>query len=155
MVAQELLGLFVGGLGAVMLYNAVKMGRASARRDEFEPVTARVREADLETDSNRTGGTTTTYVPTITYEYTVDGETYVNDNLYPGPATAGSNSEDEQRSLLDEYPEGETVQAYYDPTDPADSFLEDESRTRQATGLGVLGGLLLAFGVVTVVLTPF
>lgn len=155
MVGQELLGLLVGALGGIMLFNAAKTFRASARRDEFEPVTARVREAELETDSGRTGGTSTTYVPEVTYEYTVNGETYVDDNLYPGPATAGSSAEAEQREILNEYPEGATVEAYYDPTDPTVSFLENESRTRQATGLGVLGGLLLAFGVVTIVLTPF
>jgi len=153
MVSQPLLGLVTGGIGGLFVYNAVKMGRASTRRDAYEPVTARVRNTELETGNYGDTGRAQ-YAPVITYEYTVDGETYTNDNLYPGPATAGSSDRSEQERMLDEYPEGETVEAYYDPDDPAVSFLKKESRSRQATSLGVLGGALLLLGLGLIVGIP-
>lgn len=161
MVSQPLFGLVMGGIGGLFVYNAVKMGRASAQRDTYEPVTAQVRNTELETanpgthekgDPGNTGRGQ--YAPVITYEYTVDGETYTNDNLYPGPGTAGSSDRSEQEEILNNYQEGETVEAYYDPDDPAVAFLEKESRKQQAMGLGVLGSGLLLLGLGLIVGIP-
>lgn len=168
----ELIGLLMGGLGGVLLFNAVRMFQASTNRDEYEPITAQVRDSQLETDSNTAGqktttqvdwgqetdpnrtGQETTYIPRITYEYTVAGETYTNDNLYPGPATSGSSDKNEQQKMVQQYPEGETVEAYYDPSDPSHSFLENESRNRQAVATGVIGAGLVLFGLVLIVGVP-
>jgi hypothetical protein len=138
MVEQRPLGLIVAGIGGIFLYNAVETFRASGRKSAYEPVEAEVLDSTLDTDSNM-DDTTSTYIPRIEYEYTVDGETHVSDNLYPGPVTAGSNARDEQQQIVDRSPEGETVEAFYDPEDPADAFLESESQKRQAISLGVLG----------------
>lgn len=146
MVAQELLGFLAGGLGGVILFNAIKMFRESQRRDAYESATARVLDSHLETHSIGQGSTSTKYSPKIRYEYTVEGETYTNDNLYPGPATSGSSNKDEQQEILRKYPEGESVEVYYDPNEPPVSFLENESRNRQAVVTGILGGALLLFG---------
>lgn len=169
---SQLIGLLMGGLGGVMLLNAVKTFRASNRRDTYETVTAEVLDSKLETDSDETGqpttsqvdwgqetdpnrtGQDTTYIPKITYEYTVEGETYTNDNLHPGPARSGSSSKDEQQEILNNYPKGETVEAYYDPSDPALSFLENESQNQQAVAVAVIGGGLLLFGLVLIAGIP-
>lgn len=168
----NLIGLLMGGLGGIMLFYAMKMFRSSTRRDTYKTVTAKILDSQLETDSNGTGqsttslvdwgqetdpnrtGQSTTYIPKIKYEYTVEGKSYTNDNLYPGPATSGSSEKDEQQAILNKYPEGETVEAFYDPSDPSLSFLENESRNRQAVATGVIGGGLLLFGLVLIVGIP-
>jgi len=150
---SQLIGLLLGGLGAVLLWQGVKTYRASERRHSYEPINAEVLEATLDVQADVGAGADdpgsgTTYVPKITYEYTVDGETYTNDHLHPGTLRSGSDSKDEQQAKLNEYPEGETVEAYYDPSDPADSFLENESRTTQAIATLVIGAGVTLFGIV-------
>lgn len=165
----NVIGLLMGGLGGIMLFNAMKMFRSSTRRDTYKTVTARILDSQLETDSNGTGqsttslvdwgqetdpnrtGQSTAYIPKIKYEYTVEGKSYTNDNLYPGPATSGSSAKDEQQAILNTYPEGETVEAFYDPSL---SFLENGSRNRQAVATGVIGGGLLLFRLVLIVGIP-
>lgn len=151
MVLLQLFGLIPVGFGLFFAYGAVKTYRISDRRDTFEPVTAQVRDSKLDKSISDTGGSPS-YRAKITYEYTVDGETYDNDNLYPGPGYGYSSAKDEQEEIVNEYPEGETVEAYYDPTDPSTSFLENESRKRQALIQGILGGcaLLLGLGMIIV-----
>jgi hypothetical protein len=158
MVVQRLFGLAAVVIGGLFVYNAARTYRASERRSEYEPVEARVLASEIETDvspGDNPSENMARYIPDVEYEYTVDGETHVNDNLYPGPVTSGSHTEDETRAIVDRYPEGETVEAFYDPEDPADAFLESESQKRQAISLGVLGVAGLVFGLVMLVATPF
>lgn len=161
---SELIGLFIGGLGGVMLFKGVKTFHATTRRDAYEPATAQVLDSrletnvrgqgqywrrfidwGLETDPNRKGKRTI-YVPKVRYEYTVGDETYTNDSLYPGPVRSGSSSKEKPREILQQYPEGKTVDVYYDPSDPTLSFLENRSRNRQAVTTTVVGSGILLFG---------
>ncbi|PSQ19927.1 hypothetical protein BRD00_00385 [Halobacteriales archaeon QS_8_69_26] len=135
------------GLGALFL--GVRTLRASADLDEFERVDARVLESELE---ENTRGKGTTYSPSIVYEYTVAGETYTNDDVSPG-LVQGSNLRSKHEAVVEDHPEGEVVEAYYDPGDPSVAYLEDGSGNLEAYALVGAGGMALLLGVAFVV--PF
>ena len=79
----------------------------------------------------------------ITYEYTVDGETYRSSNIYPGVFDLNSNAE----SIVADNPEGATVTAYYDPENPSNAFLVKTKNTLLLLLLTVFGVLLTVVGV--------
>lgn len=169
---SELIGLLMGVLGGAMFFKGVKIFHATNRRDAYEHARARVLSSKLETEVRGQGqywrrlidwglrtdpnrrGKRTIYIPKITYEYTAEGETYTNDSIYPGPARSGSRSKENPREVLQQYPEGKTVDAYYDPSDPSLSFLENKSRSRQAVTTTVIGGGVLLFGLALIFGTP-
>jgi hypothetical protein len=128
--------------GAVGLYLSVRMLQRSLQRDEFEPVEATVLHSQIrsqtETDS---GMRATTYFPEIRYEYTVGGETFTSESVYPG-RLEGTSNHSKIQSVVDAHPAGDRVQAYYHPEDPTRSFLIDESSTKQA-----VFGILVSSGI--------
>lgn len=152
MVLQQLLGLGFVVFGAAFTYGGIKTYRASTQRDTYEPVRATVVTSQL---TGPSGGTSAQ----IEYEYTVGGETYVSDSLYPGPLTSGggpgsARDQDRIQELVNTYPEGKTVEAYYDPTDPSVSFLINKSRKGNALGSLAVGAFALLFGLAVLVFTP-
>jgi hypothetical protein len=136
-----LIGIGFGWFGVSLLRSGVATLRVSRRREEYEPTTARVlhSEVTVRNDNN---------VPVIEYEYTVAGETYKSDSVYPGRV----RTPDRPRTLdvVTDHPEGERVEAYYDPADPATAFLVDESAgsgvVATVAGLVLLGIGIGAFG---------
>jgi len=95
-----------------------------------ERVAATVLEADVDT---RVNDGDREYRPAITYEYTVDGETYQEDNVYPGRFDRWHDSESTARDVADRYIEGsdrkasgEGVAAYYNPDEPGEAYLTNE-----------------------------
>jgi hypothetical protein len=66
------------------------------------------------------------YYPEITYRYEYEGQSYTNDNVFPGSGRQ-STSESRASSIAAEYAEGETVTVYVDPSEPQRSFLVRES----------------------------
>lgn len=160
MVFQLFVGLVLAGFGAVYAHGSFKTYRITKRRHTFEPVTATIVNAELRertTSSgspNDPGGSSKKYRAEITYEYTVGGETYENDDLYPGSIESWDRSKDDQQEIVNSYPHGESVEAFYDPSDPAVSFLENESQKGQAVFTGILGGIFLLLGLAVIVFTP-
>lgn len=140
-------GLFLLSGTSWMLYNAVKNLRTSARRDEFDPVEARVLGSELTVST----GESTSYNPNIEYEYTVAGKTYTSESVYPGTDFDIQNKSTAE-SLVETYSEGDIVEAYYDPANPTDAFLENKSVATGSiiiiitTGFGTVVGLGLVIG---------
>lgn len=154
MVFQLWFGLIGVGAGALFAYNSLKTYRIAKRRHRFEPVTATVVDSQLEEKKRSTGDPetptiSTRYMPHITWEYTVGGETYTNNKRY-----SGSGDKEKQQEIVDTYPEGETVEIQYDPADPSVSFLETVPEKGGAMIKGVIGGILLLFGLVLLVFAP-
>lgn len=99
-----LLGVFLmtwGGYTAWEQWHAV---------ETFEPVDAEVVSVRVEDDG----------FPAVTYRYTVEGATYTSNDVFPG---AGRRGGQVAKRSIGTYVEGQTVTAYYDPDDPARSFL--------------------------------
>lgn len=141
-----LLGLFFAGSGMWMLSNGLESYRTSRRRDAFEPVEAQVLESELRVNH----GETVSYIPEIEYEYTVAGTTYTSDSVYPGPDFDVQNK-NAAESLVDTYSEGENVEAYYDPENPTDTFLENESLSIQSVVIMIISGVFTVVGIGLVV----
>jgi hypothetical protein len=146
-----LIGLFFSTMGLLTLVTAVKKYRINRQRDRFEPVEARVLNSEIESSHTSDG---TSYSEAIEYEYEVDNETFVSDSVNPG-ADANRTTQTGARKYVEEYPEGATVEAFYDPEDPSVAFLENKSVLGQSivysviavgvltVGVGLLGGAML------------
>jgi hypothetical protein len=78
----------------------------------------------------------------VTYEYTVDGETYESSNVYPGAFDLNSNAE----AVVADHPEGATVTAYYDPANPSNAFLIKTRNTLILLLMTAFGLLLTVIG---------
>ncbi|MFB6140005.1 MAG: DUF3592 domain-containing protein [Halosimplex sp.] len=79
----------------------------------------------------------------VTYRYTVDGQTYESDNVYPG----GQPSKDNADKIVSQYPPGATVTAHYNPDDPSQAFLIKDRHIMFSLMLVGMGGIsLLAVG---------
>lgn len=136
------IGLAMAGFGGYMW---MEQGE---RIDSYEQTEATVVSSDVDrrTSSTSEGGTSTTYYPEVTYEYTVDGEAYQSENVMPGPGETGKGQRGWAEGIVEDHPEGETVTAYYDPEDPSNAFLV---KNREVMFLGVagFGGLFALLGV--------
>lgn len=128
------LGFILGG--GYLLYDGVE---AVATADEVE---ATVIDSTVAGGSSPGEATERVYSVEITYEYTYEGETYRNDDVFPeGSADANEfSNRGTAETLVEQYPAGETVTAYVDPDDPDDAHLENEVRLQS---VGIFLGLVL------------
>lgn len=70
------------------------------------------------------GRSTTMYLPEITYRCDFDGGSVVSSEVYPvAVSRGGTTGRQWARSILDQYKEGQTVQAWYNPNDVNQTFL--------------------------------
>lgn len=152
--AAAFVGLLFAGIGSWFGYNSIKSYRTSARREEFVPVEARVLRSELSRKSGESAGTSTggtpSYIPKIEYEFTVAGTTYTSDSVYPGTDWDIQNRNTAQ-SIVDRYVEGDVVEAYYDPDDPTETYLEDESVATRNLAAMAFSGFVTLVGVGLVV----
>lgn len=72
----------------------------------------------------------TGYLPFIRYQYTVGGQEFTNHRIAYGAGVCSSKSDAER--IVNAYPEGKTVEVYFDPASPGDSTL-NASRTGAGT----------------------
>jgi len=63
------------------------------------------------------------YMPYVEYRYEVGGETYVNNNVYPGFGGKSMSFRSDAREFLEGYQVNETVTVYVKGNDPQSSFL--------------------------------
>lgn len=117
---------------------------------EYEPTEATIESATVVEDYHDEEWR---YRPEITYRYVVDGETYTNDNVFPGDFTRWSERQSWAEDWVREYSQytngavwedgsGETVTIYYDPADPAASYLVNDG---MPTTWLILAGVGLSF----------
>ena len=91
----------------------------------------------------RTSGETTFYRPTVSYTYTVDGESYTAEKIMFGTEVS-TNGEDRAQRVRSQFETGESVTVYYDPASPGEAFLIPRMDFFPAGGLMVAGLLLFA-----------
>jgi Protein of unknown function (DUF3592). len=141
-VVFSLLFLAVGGY---LVYEQEQALRS------YESTEATVLGTEVDRDVDRETGEpdSVTYTPIVEYRYRVDGQTYTARNVYPGGTSARSDRGWAQ-GVVDDYRQGETVTAYYDPADTSEAYLiKQRDLTKFAfvvLPLGFLGmGLLLVW----------
>ena len=77
------------------------------------------------------------YRPVVEYTYTVDGETYTNDNVFPGSFRRWSDSRSWAESVASDYRAGQSVTAQYNPHDQSEAYIRND---------GWPGGWLITVG---------
>lgn len=116
----------------------------------YEEVNATVEESWVETEirTGDDGDRERTYYPNVRYMYTYEGTTYNSTSLRPGPGRFGTG-EGPAQDIVSNHQPGDTVTAYVNPDNPAESFLIKDTAILIPVAL-LLGGLLpLYWGVNT------
>lgn len=113
----------------------------------FQPVDAAVLSSRVQTGQTGIGARLTVYSPIISYRYVVQGTTYESTNY---AFMRNGTSFHEAHSVVDQYPPGARIVAYYDPKHPSQAVLD---RTEPPLGLPALVIVLLwGFGVAVLVI---
>lgn len=121
-------GLIVGSLMLVSGYFlADRIGkpmRAQAAASVSWPTTeGQITVSRVEKNEARKGGAT--YTAVITYQYSLDGQTFEGDRVWFGDDYSVSNAfASAFRAAVRRYPVGKAVKVHYDPDEPGDSVLE-------------------------------
>lgn len=131
-LAMVLIGLALTGYGA---YDYVQQSEAL---DDTETVEATVVETSVEEIQQRRARVD--YEPTVTFEYSYEGQAYTSSHLYPATIAPDYDTRSAAESQLDGYEAGETVTAYVDPDSPGRAFLRAErsGATLKFAGIGAL-----------------
>jgi hypothetical protein len=137
-----LTGLLFASIGGDMLWSEYKA------TTDYVAVDATVVSSNVDIDesrdlSSRENEIDRTHYPNVTYQYTVDGTTYTNDNVFPGPGRY-SKGVGKARDVVENHPEGKQVTVYVNDADPTESYLLDETEPLAhgaflVVGLGLLG----------------
>jgi hypothetical protein len=117
-------------------YSYVQQGQAV---DNAVTVQATVDSARVERIDGRRS---IDYEPEIEYTYRYQGETYTNEQVFPGPTIRTYSDRSKAQSVVRSYEPGTTVQAYVRPSAPGDAYLIRE-RTPWPARAFAIGGVLL------------
>jgi len=107
--------------------------------ENAETVEAKVLESDVV-------GSNTNFRPVVEFEYNYEGETYISDNIEPARFSNSYRSRSQPENIIEEYSEGETIQAYTDPSNPENAFLKREISS--SAYAPIIFGLIILIGVV-------
>lgn len=118
-----------------------------------EPVDVVVldKEVDRVRRSGSDSGSRYRYVPQVEYQYEVDGESYVDDTVYPAGITRRHSTRSAAEAEIERFHPGEVAVGFVDPDDPETSYLvdvdADSIRTRTIV-MSVVGLPMLLWGLV-------
>ncbi|PCR91382.1 DUF3592 domain-containing protein [Natrinema ejinorense] len=158
MAKQQVLGVALI-LVAVGLIGGAVVGPISTYQEvqSHETTQAEIVQSQMESATEEEEGETEVeYYPRIEYEYAVDGTSYTDNRVFH--PTQVENEEGELRGkefddmkdaeeVVYRYQPETTATVYYDPDDPAVSYLEDPSRSLLgAAGMLALFGLFAGGG---------
>jgi hypothetical protein len=142
--------LLVGGFLVVM--GVVPTVSHNLAVQENQPTEATVQSTDVAVKTDDDGDTS--YRPVVTYAYTVDGETYTNDNVFPGGFTRWDGSREWAERIAGQYDPGDAVTVQYRPGHPDHAYLRNDGWP-DAWGIGSIAILILVVGGAGLVTTGF
>lgn len=93
------------------------------------------------------------YFPKVTYQYSVNGNTYENDRYWDEEISLGQMEKIEE--IVARHSVGSSVTVYYDPQNPASSYLErlpDANLMKPMMILGGIGALIIIVIIVLLVI---
>jgi hypothetical protein len=86
--------------------------------------TATVQSTDIDVKTDDDGDRS--YSPVVIYEYTVEGETYENENVFPGGFRRWRNSRSWAEGVLAHHKVGSEAKISYSPDDPSRAYLRND-----------------------------
>lgn len=136
----------VPGLVASILYQRSVVEEAAG----FRPAAAEITKSQLMSGK-------AIYWLRVRYTYTVDGKAYDGRKLrrHPGADHGGSSNLAYWEAMEERYPTGAQVTAFYNPANPAEAYLDNETMPVLHRVLIIMAALVTAVGVVMLVLTFF
>jgi hypothetical protein len=138
------LAALISLVGVALLGYGFTQYRGQAQSlENAENITATITDTGIETDSSRRGGID--YRAEVEFRYSFEGQEYTSDNIYPLQAGKDFDTESAAQDFLENYPEGEAVNAYVNPDNPEGAFLKSQ-RSNQPVILMVIGGFLMVIG---------
>jgi hypothetical protein len=111
-------GLF-GGTHVLQHNGAVQENVATEGTIESTDVDRRVVE-------NSDGPDDIEYRPVIRYQYTVDGSTYIQDNVFPGSFERWRDARSWAEGIAGDYAAGQSVEVRYNPRDHGDAYIRND-----------------------------
>ena len=130
-------GILLLGIGGYVLYTQYTAIQGAVA------VNATVKSATVEAETGAK------FAPSVVYRYEYEGNTYQNDDLYPGIVNQ-ETSGDRAFEISHEYHSGDNITAYVDPNDPSEAFLITKIASRMT--LGFLGGGIFVTGLAVLTL---
>ena len=112
------LAIFGVGMGAVpTLEHHVAV-------QEYEPTEATILSTDVAVKVDSDGDRS--YRPDITYEYAIEGQTYSQNNVFPGRFTRWSGNQSWAQDVSNQYQPGDRVTVYHNPANPEQAYLQND-----------------------------
>lgn len=128
-----LVGVFAGGMGG-----GTALAHNGAVQENVQTTGAvQSTDVDVKVTTDDDGNEERKYRPVITYEYTVDGETYTHDNVFPGSFTRWRGSSAWAERVAGAYSSGQEIAVHYNPRDNTHAYIRDD---------GLPGGWVLGAG---------
>jgi len=115
-------GLFMGGIGG-----GTAFAHNGAVQENVE-ITGIVQDTgvDKKVTTDSEGNREVKYRPIVTYEYEVDGETYEQDNVFPGSFTRWQGSRSWAEGVAGDYQQGEEIAVFYNPRDNSHAYIRND-----------------------------
>jgi hypothetical protein len=142
--------LLVGGF--LVVVGVVPTVSHNIAVQENQPTEATVQSTDVAVKTDDDGDRS--YRPVVRYEYTVDGRSYTNDNVFPGGFRRWQGTRAWAERIADQYDAGDRVTVQYRPGQPADTYLRDDGLP-DSWWFGVVTILVLGGGGAGLVATGF
>ena len=128
----------------VLILSMVRSARKASASNHWPTTDGRILKSSIHTRRSSGKSHSTIYEPKIQYEYTAGGQRYQSDQLSYS-MVAGTSFESWAHGIVDKYPEGSSVQVYYNPSKVSEAVLEH-------TNGGFGGILVLILGAVELLL---
>jgi hypothetical protein len=119
--------LYLFGIAAVCFFLGFGFRSKTQLRFGYETVEGRIRSSSVTRNLHQIQGGVTTkidYTVRVSYEYTVDNQSYVGDRIYIDVANHKTSAEDDARQLAEQFPKGKTVTVYYSKAAPDTACLQ-------------------------------
>jgi len=95
-----------------------------AVQENTETATATVESTEVEAKTDDDGDES--YSPVVEYEYTVNGKTHTNDNVFPGGFQRWRDSRSWSEDILKEYDVGTEATVMYNPDESERAYLRND-----------------------------
>jgi hypothetical protein len=121
----------LGGLIVVLFLSVVLVGIGLLPTlshhiavQEHQPTTATVQGTDIQITEDDDGDES--YTPKVTYEYTIDGQTYSSDNVFPGQFGRSSGNRGWAEDIVNDYRQGDQVEIQHSPRKLGKAYLRND-----------------------------